>query len=106
MDEDGAMLPPSAQDAMEDMAEAARAAQDTCFALSERYREAIEKTYPRPPDFPPMPCVAGSGRKVVMTCAPSGAWKDRLEGRVSVVKIDEDSGIFAEYACKTVPIAP
>lgn len=100
MDEEIEDLPPSVQAALDEAAQE----QDTCFAFAERYRMEIERSWPRPPEQDSSPCVSGSGRKVVMTCAPSGAWKERLEGHRPVVEVTEESGETAEYFCKTVPV--
>ncbi|MCB9978012.1 MAG: hypothetical protein H6862_00170 [Rhodospirillales bacterium] len=100
MDEEIEDLPPSAQAVLDEESQK----QDTCFAFSETYRMEIERSWPRTPERNSSPCVSGSGRKVVMTCGPSGAWKERLEGHRPVVEVTEESGETAEYFCKTAPI--
>lgn len=86
--------------------EAARAAQmenrDTCFALTDAYRAAVEKSYPVAPDFKPTACTTGTGLNVVMTCSPSGQWRKRIEGRTPSVVTDTVTGETAEHVCRTV----
>lgn len=78
-------------------------ARDTCYPLTQRYAALAQAAYPKAPDFAPQTCTTATGRRVVMQCAPTGPWKEALEGRIAA-PFQAASAPSLEYACRTAPV--